>query len=93
MTHTPGPWRVVPSGRSEVFDVLASDVNLHVCRCDTDMQGIPWPEANARLIAAAPDALDALRDLLRVIATDELIPESVSYMQHARAAIAKAEGV
>jgi hypothetical protein len=49
-------------------------------------------EANAYLIAAAPELLQALRDLLNVIAADDLVPESVSYMKQARAAIAKAEG-
>ena len=34
----------------------------------------------------------ALKDLLDVIVGDGLIPESVSYMQQARAAVAKSEG-
>lgn len=45
--------------------------------------------ANAKLCAAAPDLLEALIDLLQVIATDELVPESVSFMRQARAAVAK----
>lgn len=49
-------------------------------------------EATARLFTAAPDLLEALRDVLEMIAADRLIPESVSYMRRARAAIAKAEG-
>lgn len=47
---------------------------------------------DARLIASAPDLLEALKDLLQAVATDQLIPESVSYMRQARAAVAKAEG-
>jgi hypothetical protein len=46
-------------------------------------------QAHARLSA---DLFHALRDLLAVIAADDLVPESVSYMQQARAAIAKIEG-
>lgn len=38
------------------------------------------------------DVVTALRDLLAVIEADDLIPESVSYMRQARAALAKAEG-
>jgi hypothetical protein len=38
----------------------------------------------------APELLTALEDVLQMIATDELIPESVSYIKAARAAIAKA---
>lgn len=41
-----------------------------------------------RLEYAAPHLFEALRDLLRIIEIDELIPESVSYMQQARAALA-----
>lgn len=47
---------------------------------------------DARLIAAAPDLLAALVDLLKLIETDELVPESVSYMKEAREAVAKATG-
>lgn len=47
---------------------------------------------DARLVAAAPDLLRALKDLLQMVSVDELIPESVSYMKEARAAVAKAEG-
>jgi hypothetical protein len=64
-------------------------------RCiDATGSGTNWSQdaANARLVAAAPDLLEALTDILRVIATDELIPESVSYMMIARQAIAKALG-
>lgn len=45
-----------------------------------------------RLLQAAPDLYLALRDIMRVISTDDLIPESVSYMKQARAALFKAVG-
>ncbi len=57
--------------------------------CDSQYYG-KEAAANARLISAAPELLQALGDLLGVIQEDELIPESVSYMKQARAAIAKA---
>lgn len=44
------------------------------------------------LHAAAPCLLKALEDIMQVIATDELMPESVSYMKQARAAIKAARG-
>ena len=60
--HTPGPWRAVPGcpewtveadGRGEVWNVAV------VCDdCDDSDT-----EANARLIAAAPDLLAALKDM------------------------------
>ncbi len=47
---------------------------------------------DARLIVAAPDLLEALVDLVKLIETDDLVPESVSYMKQAREALAKATG-
>ncbi len=44
-----------------------------------------------RLKEINAELLEALRDLVNVIAADALVPESVSYMRQARAAIAKAE--
>lgn len=46
-------------------------------------------QRHAKLLAAAPELAVALRDLLDVIAVDNLIPEAVSYMRQARAALAK----
>jgi hypothetical protein len=43
-----------------------------------------------RMREAAPQLAEALVDLLEVISRDQLIPESVSYMQQARAALTKA---
>ncbi len=59
-------------------------------------RGIDERDANARLIAAAPDLLDALRLLLDGLQT--YAPEfmhglpKADYIRAARAAIAKAEG-
>jgi hypothetical protein len=54
----------------------------------------PEDLANARLIAAAPELLDALRRLMDCpdLCLDTLEPESDSAIEAARAAIAKAEG-
>lgn len=55
----------------------------------------PWKrrEARARLIAAAPDLLTALRELLdRVEASPEALNMARHQMDAGRAAIAKAEG-
>jgi hypothetical protein len=50
-THTPGPWRSDPSGQH-----IRSASNQAVARVyDVEPYSITETEANARLIAAAPD--------------------------------------
>ena len=89
--HTPGPWRAVPnapgisdtvidSGRMVVADVIS--------RKSTDEL-----RANARLIAAAPDLLEALRALVDLQEANEASEtKALDFWDHARAAIAKATG-
>jgi len=86
MKHTPGPW-VATHANGNDFIVKAGDIEVVAgCGC----YGSPYmrgnPDADARLIAAAPDLLAALHGVLRVAdrATDEF--------DAARAAIAKATG-
>ena len=80
-THTPGPWHVhnhhVDAGKFRY---------LQTC-----MEGAPedeW-EANAHLIAAAPELLAACQSICGVFEGHEDVP---IYVRKARAAIAKAEG-
>lgn len=95
--HTPGPWVVWenPSGGAEVeaAGVSIADVKSR--------GGVPHPTqehclANARLIAAAPDMLEALNalfgaELERCMSLDGK-PDQTEAVARARAAIAKAEG-
>lgn len=50
-------------------------------------------DANGRIIAAAPDLLAALRELVAVIGPTPARPETIGPYDRARAAIAKAEGI
>lgn len=87
--HTPGPWGVrntteVFCGRKRVCHVNAAsreDLNM------LDDQRVAM--ANARLIAAAPDLLDALQYVMERI-VDRHDPDEAAIS--ARAAIAKAIG-
>jgi hypothetical protein len=67
--HTPGPWAVdnltVRWGSYFVADCVVAD-------CDIGRQG--ECQANARLIAAAPDLLAALR-LLVIACTQDVAPD------------------
>ena len=89
-THTPGPWTcdVTDFGGANTnsFYVLI-DANSHsVARVLTHSR--PY-EANAALIAAAPDMLAALKDLVRA---SDGHPDSLAARRYARNVIAKAEG-
>ncbi len=96
-THTPGPWK---TGRAlnttgSVKIVHRGHLTLAWASCE-DVSDITRDEAmaNASLIAAAPDLLAALRDM---VATWEGPRElaAIKFAQNviaARAAIAKAEG-
>lgn len=74
MNHSPGPWKVEGEEDSVSYPAVVAADDTEVCLfCgDTDR---PTRYANARLIAAAPDlleaALEALTDLALVLATAE----------------------
>lgn len=89
--HTPGPWRI--SDSSWVTNHRDIDAPTHgalavvVWRMEEDERS-PECEANAALIAAAPDLLAALE-----VAADALeMAEFFEKAAQARAALAKARG-
>ena len=99
--HTPGPWAV---GRTVYPNIailckgnIVAEVRTYGVGMITEGETAPWhnAEANARLIAAAPELLEALRELL-----DQLegigIPEWAGAeglsLEQATAAVYKAEG-
>ena len=91
--HTPGPWTVGPDGMDVIGD------GSPVCHLGQYGEIKPWRgcknlNANARLIAAAPDLLEACKALAAYVAQEIGVPldECVSGpIGIARAAIAKAE--
>ena len=88
--HTPGPWRLHPTDDTAVIAMDGTGVaGMTGYYNDPDI----WPvmEANARLIAAAPDMLAALRELVRKADFGEPVPDWLNAWDEARAAIAKAE--
>ncbi len=56
--HTPGPWRLVTRGRNRKTALRAAD-DRWLATFDQMTQPREEMEANARLIAAAPDLLKA----------------------------------
>ena len=88
--HTPGPWKVVDSWD----DYTIEGPNSEEIIFQDGPYGTPTiKEANARLIAAAPALLEALRDIVEY--WDSIVPTDCVNEMHikARATIAKATGV
>ena len=83
-TRTSGPWYAVKLDASPDHAWAIDSELVEIARLSE------WPdhqteaEANARLIAAAPELLEALRNLTHPMASDE-------DLQHALSVIAKAE--
>lgn len=83
--HTPGPWMIFQSGNIGSAEVR-TPVHLVIASGNVKGENIETAMANARLIAAAPELLEALDNLVN---TPEVRIED---MQQARAALAKARG-
>ena len=90
--HTPGPWhRNIPPARK--YTTIFAGRNTHVARLAVDdLTTDTELEANANLIAAAPDLLEAL-ELAEAIIERFKLPEMLEGSADViRVAIAKARG-
>lgn len=91
MSHTPGPWRIerVATLKSEwsIDDEYGEPIAITMPRLDEDQE-----DANARLIAAAPDLLAALEMLADHAPSVFAGFRPADAYEQARAAIAKAKG-
>ena len=61
MTHTPGPWKIDPVPPLAVIADNEDGDGIATLEGDA---GFPEIHANARLIAAAPDLLEALKEAI-----------------------------
>ena len=97
--HTKGPWSAIkPHGNNVGMRIFSEDLYLgFVGNSDRDQE---WAEANARLIAAAPDMYEALQLALPLLVRCNEITlgrtrdnGAISYaMQRVGEALKKAEG-
>src|SRR5690554_4275769 len=92
--HTPGPWFI----NRESEDVIEGKLSIESVNAETKLSYFiaqvdecKSQEANARLISAAPELLEALEAITDLYDTDEGC-RSLQEYQAARAAIAKATG-
>jgi len=99
--HTPAPWTY------HISDNCQSEFEIHGDCCqigtverwdgDDDEEVMAEAEANAQLIAAAPELFDALRELVArdraEAAASGFEDTEMTWLEDARRAIAKATGV
>jgi hypothetical protein len=71
--HTPGPWKIRTDGNGKTYVVTSLVYIAQVFISDNSIDA-PIDEANARLIAAAPDLLRALSELAVACAEDGSCP-------------------
>ena len=94
--HTPGPWSAEECRSGFAVYAYKSGEAVVQTEDDEGRYGTIANEANARLIAAAPELLDACEALARLCERFGVNPVTVSggpsSLDRARAAIAKAKG-
>lgn len=99
--HTPGPWTYGTSNEGWTFDIYQADVagytkessdvaTLHARTVECDPKCVQ--EANARLIAAAPDLLQFAKEFLKDYQSEEGMASMKYYAKIAYEAITKATG-
>jgi hypothetical protein len=90
--HTPGPWKVAGDDINGQAIVRGEHVEIatcwHHCLGSLEIQ----MRANARLIAAAPELLEACQTLATLLDTDDWIATGRLAVKQAQAAIAKVRG-
>lgn len=85
--HTAGEWRLMHIGPSQMPNRLVGDGAYGFIECQGRTQ--EEAEANAHLIASAPELLEACQFVLQEWNEPEAVPEALDRL---RKAIAKAEG-
>lgn len=66
MKHTPGPWKIRQRGGGLTPQIWTGERGI--CRLDDAGRGLSLQtDANARLIAAAPELLEACQDALEAL--------------------------
>lgn len=101
--YTKGPWRLQDGHYPSMKEINGPSFNITVVMSATDISFEEYlrRDADARLIAAAPDLLEALEDLVKSnVEHNKRVAEIVGkptgwhdgYLDKGRAAIAKAKG-
>ncbi|SMG27852.1 hypothetical protein SAMN06275492_11277 [Dethiosulfovibrio salsuginis] len=102
MSHTPGPWEVATKQDCDEEGCCGESVYDRECGVFAVIEGdlatvaTPWLESDARLIAAAPELLEALEEIIAsnpsILATERSALRYVQAVEKARKVIDKARG-
>ena len=93
--HTPGPWSVVDGHYPGFREIKGPSFTVSIVMSATNLDFMDYVkrEADARLIAAAPELLEALQLCAAVCAGESLSKSLLIHaLEKARAAITKATG-
>ncbi len=74
-SHTPGPWHTSPTHQGQAYDIGATNNDNVALVPGPSENGSDNFQANARLIAAAPDLLAALEGLMEIAHRIEGCPD------------------
>lgn len=98
MSFTPGPWRILPRSKwavknDDVLQLPIGDDYGCIAWLNKRSERLGSDEANARLIACAPDLLAEVKTLIDVIERGTETPEDLeSILEYAKGLIALAGG-
>ena len=93
--HTPGPWSVVDGHYPGFREIKGSSFTVSIVMSATNLDFMDYVkrEADARVMAAAPELLEALQLCAAVYAGESLSKSLLIHaLEKARAAITKATG-
>lgn len=91
--HTPGPWAAKPKGKLGEWHIDSAEWGIAIVAGGAGHEGFNGrSDENARLIAAAPELLEALKAVDRAWSSDWSKEDCSDVSLLIGAAIAKAEG-
>lgn len=91
--HTPGPWEIrTELGINNKHLLLIDGDNSSYCVCDVGAKRVIENLSNARLIAAAPELLEACKEALVMAKHWNKSKDDFLYVELCEKAIKKAEG-
>ena len=93
--HTPAPWTTDGTANTGDLDIVAPTGRIAMIDCEFSAETEDVLTANAHLIAAAPELLAALREIVAAVEVGEVdgFSPSGDWFREAKAALNKVEGI